>query len=576
MNKHDYLLGSRRLHYAMMALAVLLAAFVSWNGLERCVLAGSDEWEAIGPSFEFLRKVDEHGPIQAVGFEVLAAVPFVDAGRMGDVLEYNRGWALIWTLPYFFIVGLFDFPVGEFWYRLPGTFWVFPGIAATYFFIYQLTRRHVAALFAMAMQATMLGYIISSRYLGTDGIFPVWLAFSLGFWIKFLRDDRPRDRQLAYITAMLYAMTTPDSPIGLASIFTLVVFWLWQEERIDPLRKPLAAISELRRVFVAWPLLWLVGFFGFQVLVELKLYIWERERFLNHANYLGRFFSRGTGTLDFYPGRVVDWYIYPNISAALIFTAFISVMMVRRREWRAGLAFGWLWTIFWLLMTLFVSNSSSNFARILHPMLVLGAAGIIFIYDRWPLAGSALGALFVAANIWGIYSYPLFCSLPTDQNVAQAVGYLIYEHGDEWGGAEEVGFFFPTQSLHAYMPVESYTSIGFEAGEGFGDCDTTPLDETVDGLDVIIAMPDDYDPYQQLTKYLDYAISHDCERQRTDALNAYARENGYDLVGTIVSADGAVHANIWSTEPLDVGEVPIEEANRLHYENYSRLSWYNR
>jgi hypothetical protein len=36
-----------------------------------------------------------------------------------------------------------------------------------------------------------------------------------------------------------------------------------------------------------------------------------------------------------------------------------------------------------------------------------------------------------------------------------------------------------------------------------------------------------------------------------------------------------IHANIWSAIPLDVGEISVEEANRLHYENYSRRSWYN-
>jgi hypothetical protein len=206
-------------------------------------------------------------------------------------------------------------------------------------------------------------------------------------------------------------------------------------------------------------------------------------------------------------------------------------------------------------------------------MLVLGAAGFVWVYDRWPLQGALLGGLFVAANIWGVYSYPLFCSTPPDQNVAQAVGYLIYEDGEDWG---EIGFYFPTQSLHAYMPEDSYTAIGFEAGETFGECVLEPLDETLQGLDVMITLPEDYAINQQVTRYLEYAISRDCERQKSDVLNAYARANDYDLVGTIVSADGVTHANIWSTLPLDVGEISVEEANRLHYENYSRLSWYNR
>jgi hypothetical protein len=206
-------------------------------------------------------------------------------------------------------------------------------------------------------------------------------------------------------------------------------------------------------------------------------------------------------------------------------------------------------------------------------MLVLGAAAMVYLYDRWPLQTALLGGLMVAANIWGVYSYPLFCSTPPDQNVAQAVAYVLYENGDEWG--ENIGFYFPTQSLHAYMPEDSYTPIGFEAGESFGDCVLTPSQETLDGLDVIITLPEDYDLHQQLTKYLEYAISHDCERQKSDVLNAYAQENGYELAGTITSADGVVHANIWSASPLDVGEISVEEANRLHEENYSRRSWYN-
>lgn len=560
---------------------------------------------SLNSTFNFLQKVSNHGLISATGFEVLSGVPFTDAGRHGPPFDYTRSLMLVWTMPYYAIVALFDFPVSEGWYRFPGTLWAFPALAATYFFIYQLTRRHVAALAAMAMQATLLGHVVLTRIFVADMAFPFFYALSAGFWLKYLHDRKNSTRHWAYFTAMLYLSSTPEGIIGLASILMLVILWLWfnpvetpymvsatpaishvgagvkvrASESLSSYQSPPRhhppLLSELKRIFLSPSLLWIIGFYAFQALIELKLYLHDRENFLNHGNYLGRMLGRGTGEITFLPERLTDWYFYPNISAALIFAALLSLLVVKKQEWRVALIFGWCWTIFWLVLTVIVFNSSSNFVRIMHPMLVVGAAGITAVYDSRPRTGTALATGLVALNIIGIYTYPLLCPLPENQNVAQAVGYLVQEHITEWGGAQKIGFFFPTQSLRAYFPANSYTEIGFRQPPKFGICITELLPETVENLEVIFVMPTGYDTRQQLSKNLDFAISHECEQQKNAVVNHYAAENGFTLVGTIESEDGKIHANVWSKLPLEVGVVSIEEANRLHTQKYSRVSWFS-
>lgn len=593
----DFLLNSKRIHYTAFILILLIGAFVRWYRLDNCVMCSQDEWMSLVATFNFLEKVSDHGVIQAVGFEALAGVPFIEDGRMGPPFDYTRSQILIWTMPYYGFVALFDFPVTEGWYRFPGTLWAFPALVATYFFIYQLTRRHIAALTAMAMQATLLGHVVLTRIFVADMAFPFFYALAAGLWLKFLQDRHNRTRHWAYFATMLYVSSTPEGVIGLASIVMLVGLWVWQQKmesrresgasKFDPTPSPspkrrgesgdaraLTLLSELGKIFIAWPALWLVGFYGFQALVELKFYLHDRANFLNDANYLGRMFGRGTGEISFLPERLTDWYFYPNISLALILAALLSLLMLKNKTWRTALIFGWFWVIFWLVLTITVSNSSSNFIRIMHPMLILGAAGITTIYDFRPQAGTVFGAGLVVLNVIGIYTYPLLCPLPENQNVAQAVGYLIQEHNEEWGGAEKIGFFFPTQSLQAYLPLNSYTQIGFEQPSKFGECVTDLRLETVENLDVIFVMPTGYDTRQQISKNLDFAISHACEQRKNAVLNDYAESQGFTLVGTIESEDGKIHGNIWSRLPLDLGTVSIEESNRLQEEKYSRRGWF--
>lgn len=533
---------------------------------------------SLSATFYFLQKVANHGIFSATAFEASAAFPFADMGRLGPPFDYTRSLMLVWTMPYYAGVALFDFPVSEGWYRFPATLWAFPALIATYFFIYQLTRRRFAALAAMAMQATLLGHVALTRIFVADMAFPFFYALTAGFWLKYVRDRKPRFRHWAYFTTMLYISSTPEGIFGLISIVMLVMLMLWQEEEIQAIgfRGVLRELLRtLKRIFVAWPMLWVIGFYAYQVLVEVKLYFFDRDNFLNHATYLGRMYGRGTGEIAFLPERLWQWYIYPNISAALILAALLSLLMVKKKEWWAALVFGGFWTTFWLVLTVTVSNSSSNFIRIMHPMLILGAAGLTAVYDWRPRTGAGVAAGMVALNIVGIYTYPLLCPLPENQNVAQAVGYLVQEYGDEWGGAQKIGFFFPTQSLQAYLPIGTYTEIGFQQPPKFGTCITDLLPETVNPLEVIFALPTGYDTRQQISKNLDFAISHDCEQKKNAALNNYADSHGFSLVGTIQSADGKIHANIWSKLPLKIGVVSIEEANRLHAEKYSRRSWFS-
>ncbi|HLA43241.1 MAG TPA: phospholipid carrier-dependent glycosyltransferase, partial [Aggregatilineales bacterium] len=490
--KNDYLIGSKYFHRAAVVIIMGLGAFLRWYRLDNCTLASGDEWLAIGPTFQFLDKFFRN-PITAIGFELSAAFPFVDIGRMGPPFDYTRSLVLIPTMPYYAIVGLFDFPIDESWFRFPGTVWGLLGLPATYFFVYQLTQRRVPALFAMALQATALAHIVLTRFLNADAVFMFWFPIAAGFWIKFLRDNNPHTRNLAYLTSMFYTASTPEAIIGLASIFTLVVFWLWQEDRIDPM-KPLDAANTLRKIFVAWSLLWLVGFYVFEILIELKYYFFDRENVLNHASYLGRFFGRSTGHLGFFPDRVANWYIYPHISLALILASILSLLLIKNKKWRAVLLFGWMWSLFWVALTLVVSNSSSNFTRILHPVLILAMVGVTAVYDRYPRFGTAFAAVLLGANVITIFTYSLFCPMPENQNVAQAVGYLVQENSEKWGGAEKIGFYFPTGSLYAYLPEGSYITPGFTGTYTFEYCDEQEADPaTFENLDVIFALPPDYD-----------------------------------------------------------------------------------
>ncbi|MCL4876990.1 MAG: phospholipid carrier-dependent glycosyltransferase [Anaerolineae bacterium] len=569
---NDFLLGSKRIHTVVLVVILILAAFLRWYRLDNCVMCSQDEWMSLTATFYFLQKVANHGIFSATAFEFSAGFPLADVGRLGPPFDYTRSLMLIWTMPYYAVVALFDFPVSEGWYRFPGTLWAFPALVATYFFIYQLTRRHIAALAAVAMQATLLGHIVLTRIFVADMAFPFFYALTAGFWLKYVRDRQPRTRHWAYFTAMLYISSTPEGVIGLVSIVMLVILVQWQS---SPASFPTGWLQELRSMFVAWPALWVFGFYAYQGLVEAKLYLFDRDNFLNHANYLGRMFGRGTGQIAFLPERLWDWYFYPNISAALILAALLSLLRVKNKTWRAALLFGWFWVIFWLVLTVTISNSSSNFIRIMHPMLILGAIGITAVYDWHSSVGTAFAGGLVVLNVIGVYTYPLLCPLPENQNVAQAVGYLVQEYGDEWGGASTIGFFFPTQSLQAYLPLGTYTEIGFQQPPRFGECMTELLPETVENLEVIFALPTGYDTRQQISRNLDFAISHDCEQKKNAVLNHYAEANGFHLVGTIQSEDGKIHANIWSKLPLDLGVVSIERANNLHYEKYSRRSWFS-
>jgi len=568
---HDYLFNSRRLHLGVLVVIIMIAAFLRWYRLDNCTLASADEWLAIGPTFQFLDKFFRN-PITAIGYEALAGVPFVEAGRMGPPFDYTRSLVLVWSMPYYALVGLFDFPVSEGWYRFPGTVWALLGLWSTHFFVYQLTQRRIAALFAVALQATALAHLVQSRFLVADGVFMFWFPLAAGFWVKFLRDANPRSRHWAYFFSMCYASSTPEALIGLASIFTLIVFWGWQEGSLSP-QKPFAALKELRRIFLAPSMLWLVGFYAFQVLVELKFYFHDRDNLLNHASYLGRFFGRGSGQFGFFPDRVFNWYLYPHISAGLVVAAACSLLLVRAKKWRALLLYGWLWVAFWVLLTLFISNSSSNFTRILHPVLVLGAAGLLAVYDRQPSAAGWLGVGIVAANLYGIATYPLLCPLPEDQNVAQAFGYLVQEHGEEW---ESTAFYFPSGGLLAYVPDEAYRVPAFKGNYTFEGCEAQTVDAaSMEGVRVVLALPPAYDTRQTLNKLLDYALRHECEQQRNAALDDFVREQGFNLVGQVISQDGQIHANIWSDLDIHMGAVSIEEANRLYHEKYSRRSWFS-
>jgi len=569
----DYFLGSERLHWGTVAIISIIAAFLRWFRLDNCVLASGDEWLAVGPTFQFLEKFFRN-PITAIGFELAAGFPFLDIGRMGPPFDYTRSVVLIWSMPYYAIVSLFDFPVSEAWYRFPGTIWSLMALGATYFFVYQLTRRHISALFALALQATLIGHLVQSRFLVADGVFLFWFALAAGLWIKYLREDNPRIRHLAYIASMLYASSTPEAYIGLVSIVSLIIFYLWQEGKLDPF-KPLAALKLLCHTFIALPILWLVGFYGFQVMVELKFYIHDPDNFLNHANYLGRFWGRGSGELGFFPDRVVEWYIYPHISLPLILASLASILLIPHRRWRALLAYGWLWATFWVLLTLVVSNSSSNFTRVMPAFLVLGAAGLTALYDQQRQGGSVFAAGMVALNIYFVFSYPMLCAMPEDENVAQAVGYVIYENERTWQDAEAEGiaFYFPTGSLQAYMP-ESVTMPYFITDPD-DLCPTEPVAESIENVDIIFTLPAGYPIAEQMNHILIYAVDFECEVERIGNIEQLVQDQGYSPIGQIINDDGFVHANIWSRiEIPDIGIVNIHDANQLHHELYSRWGWF--
>jgi hypothetical protein len=559
-----------------MLILIVLAVFLRWYRLDNCTFASGDEWLAIGPTFQFLDKFARN-PITAIGFEALAGVPVVEAGRMGPPFDYTRSMVLVWSMPYYGVVGLFDFPVSEGWYRFPGTVWGFLGVAATYYFLYQLTRRHDTALFGFGFHATLLAHLVQTRFLVADGVFVFWLILSCGLWLHYIRDRRPRLRHLAYLATTFYASSTPEALIGLAALFSLVGLTLWERGEVAPFRRPLAMLNSLRKFYIAYPLLWLAGFYLFQIMVEVKYYRYDRDMFLNDASYLGRFFGRGSGEWSFYPERVINWYIYPHISAALILAAALAVLMLWRKGYRAGVAWGLLWSLFWVTLTLLVSNSSSNFTRITPSMLALGALGITAIYDYAPRAGALAMGGAVLMNLWGIYTYPLLCPLPEDQNVAQAVGYLVQEYGEDWGGPEKIGFYFPTGSLFIYLPEDQYPRIpGFLGDYTFEGCQPQSIDPaSMEGLEVVFALPPDYDTRQVLNKLLDYAVRHECEQQRNQAVEAYVRGEGFILAGQIVSEDGQVHANIWARQDLGLGQVAIETANQAHWQKYSRASWFS-
>lgn len=571
---NDWLLNSRRVHYAALIIIVILACFLRWYRLDNCALCSGDEWLAIGPTNEFLYKWFRN-PITAVGFETLAAFPFADVGRMGPPFLYTRSLVLVWTMPYYGIISLFDFPVSESWYRFPGTIWSLLGLWSTYYFLKQLTGRRVPALFGLALQATLIGHLVQSRFLVADGVFLFWWPLAAGLWLAYVREGNPRTRHFAYLCSMLYASSTPEALIGLTSMMSLLIFWLWGQGRIAPFKHPVAMLGELRRIFIAPPLLWLVGFYGFQVLVELKFYLHDRENFLQPLNYLGRFFGRGTGQLGFFPERVIEWYIYPHISLPVIIAAICSLLLVRRREWWPALAFGWLWVAFWVTLTLLVSNSSSNFTRIMHAALTLAALGLTALYDRRPREASAFASLLVVGNLISVSVYPLLCPLPEDQNALQGFGYLAQTYDDDWGGRDKIMVYFPSGGMFAYIPEHDFVREPHFLGQNvYNHCSTTLDPESLAGANVILTLPPEYRIWDQINYLLRYAISEDCEAGRLQALDEYARSHDFELTGRLVSEDGRVHGHIWAKSGPQLGDLSIEEANRLHYERYSRLSWF--
>jgi hypothetical protein len=572
--KNDYLLGSRRWHLLALLSIWLVALFLRAYRLDNCTLCSGDEWLPIGPTFQFLDKFFRN-PVTAIGFEAAAGFPFSAVGRKGPPFDYTRSLVLVWTFPYYALVSLFDFPVSESWYRAPGVLWSLLGLWASGFFVYQLTERRVAALFALALQAGLLAHLVQSRFLVADGVFLFWFPLAAGLWLKYLREGEKRWRFWAYLCTMFYASSTPEAFIGLAALFSLLVFWLWTASRLNPLR-PWAALKTLVGVFIAPSGLWLLGFYGFQVLVELKLYWHDRANFLNHANYLGRFFGRGTGELGFFVERVFDWYLYPHISAPLLVASALSLLAVRQKAWRPALLYGWLWAAFWVTLTLFVSNSSSNFTRALHPFLVLGVAGVTTVYDRWPRGGTALIGLLFVANLYTVWFYPLFCPAHEDRNPAQAAGYYAQHYQDVWGGMDAVAFYFPTGSLYAYVPEENaWREPRFVGVDSPTACADTLIPETLDGVNVILSLPSDAPLPPLFNKVLDYAVNYPCEAQRVAAVEAFARAQGFSLVGEITSErTGEVGLHIWTRGVPAPELISLEAANQRHYQDYSRRSWF--
>ncbi len=182
----------------------------------------------------------------------------------------------------------------------------------------------------------------------------------------------------------------------------------------------------------------------------------------------------------------------------------------------------------------------------------------------------------MAANIGLMVDYPLFCRQPENQNIAQSVGYLVQEYGDEWGGRERIAFYFPTGSLYAYIPEQAYITVPvFDGIYTFDGCSDQRLNpESLAEVDMLILLPHDYDIESALNAILDYAVVYDCERERHHLLEIAAPQQGFTHhAGRIISADGRIHANILAREPLELGDFSLEETNRWHYEEFSRQSW---
>lgn len=117
---NDFLLGSKRIHTVVLVVILILAAFLRWYRLDNCVMCSQDEWMSLTATFYFLQKVANHGIFSATAFEFSAGFPLADVGRLGPPFDYTRSLMLVWTMPYYAVVALFDFPVSEGWYRFRG------------------------------------------------------------------------------------------------------------------------------------------------------------------------------------------------------------------------------------------------------------------------------------------------------------------------------------------------------------------------------------------------------------------------------------------------------------------------
>jgi hypothetical protein len=200
---------------------------------------------------------------------------------------------------------------------------------------------------------------------------------------------------------------------------------------------------------------------------------------------------------------------------------------------------------------------------------------LLALYELRPRLSAVFASGLLAANISLTVAYPLLCTMPENQNIAQAVGYWVQEQGEAWGGPEAIAFYYPTGSLYAYLPEALYPRTpAFEGLYTFEGCEPqSVLADSMQGIQMIIAIPSEYDMRQDLNWLLDYAVEFDCEQARLAAVEAYALANDFLIVGQVVDAEGQVHANFYSTLALDVGQISLEAANQWHYERYSRASW---